>query len=51
MFSKFNDFKSLVENQTRKRIKVHRLDNREYTFKELDFVGKDTVIKRKLTVP
>jgi hypothetical protein len=36
VFSKFNEFKGLVENQTRKRIKVLQSDDGgEYTSKEI----------------
>ena len=35
VFKKFQEFKALVENQTRRKIKVFRLDNGgEYIFKK-----------------
>ena len=51
-FSRFQEFKDLVENQTGKKIRVLRLDNGgEYTSKEfMDFcAGED--IRRELTIP
>jgi hypothetical protein len=52
VFSRFQEFKALVENQAGKKIRVLRTDNGgEYTSKEfMDFcVGEG--IKRELTVP
>jgi transposase InsO family protein len=52
VFSRFQEFKALVENQTGKKIRVLRSDNGgEYTSKEfMDFyVGEG--IRRELTVP
>jgi hypothetical protein len=52
VFSRFQEFKSLVENQTGKKIRVMRSDNGgEYTSKEfMDFcVGEG--IRRELTIP
>jgi hypothetical protein len=51
VFSKFMDFKALLENQIGKNIKVLTLDNRgEYTSKEFDDSQKEVVIKRELIV-
>lgn len=51
-FDRFREFKALVENITRKKIKVLRSDNgREYTDKDFtDFCAKDG-IKREWTTP
>jgi transposase InsO family protein len=52
VFSRFQEFKALVENQIGKKIRVLRLDNGgEYTSKEfMDFcVGEG--IRRELTIP
>jgi transposase InsO family protein len=52
VFSRFQEFKALVENETGKKIRVPRIDNGgEYTSKDfMDFcVGEG--IKRELTVP
>jgi hypothetical protein len=52
VFSRFQEFKSLVENQTRKKIRVLRSDNGgEYTSKEfMDFYAGEG-IRRELIVP
>jgi transposase InsO family protein len=52
VFSRFQEFKTLVENQTGKKIKVLRLDNGgEYTSKEfMDFCAGEG-IRRELIVP
>jgi transposase InsO family protein len=51
-FSRFQEFKALVENQTGKKIKLPRFDNGgEYTSKEFDFFCKEARINRELTVP
>jgi hypothetical protein len=52
VFSRFQEFKALVENQTGKKIRVLRSDNGgEYTSKEfMDFYAGEG-IKRELTVP
>jgi transposase InsO family protein len=49
---RFQEFKALVENQTRKKIKVLRTDNGgEYTSKEfMDFCAKEGIM-RELIVP
>jgi transposase InsO family protein len=52
VFSRFQEFKALVENQTRKKIKVLRSDNGgEYTSKEFEGFCKEAGIKRELIVP
>jgi hypothetical protein len=52
VFSRFQEFKALVENQTGKKIRVLRSDNGgEYTSKEfMDFCAGEG-IRRELTVP
>jgi transposase InsO family protein len=52
VFSQFQEFKALVENQTGKKIRVLRSDNGgEYTSKEfMDFCAGEG-IRRELTVP
>jgi transposase InsO family protein len=52
VFSRFQEFKALVENQTGKKIRVLRIDNGgEYTSKEfMDFCAREG-IKRELIVP
>jgi IS30 family transposase len=52
VFQRFQEFKALVENQTRKKIKVLRSDNGgEYTSNEFnDFCVREG-IKREVTVP
>ena len=48
---RFQEFKALVENQTRRKIRVLRLDNKgKYTSKEFDGFCKQEGIKRQLTV-
>jgi hypothetical protein len=50
-FSRFKEFKSLVENQTWKKIKVLRSDNGgEYTFEEFKGFCKEVGIKMEMTV-
>jgi transposase InsO family protein len=52
VFSRFQEFKALVENQIGKKIKVLRLDNGgEYTSKEFKGFCKEGGIKRELIVP
>lgn len=49
---KSQEFKALVENQTRKKIKVLRFDNGgEYTSKEFDNFCIQEGIKKQLTLP
>jgi hypothetical protein len=52
VFSRFQEFKALVENQTGKKIRVLRSDNGgEYTSKEfMDFCAGEG-IRRELTIP
>jgi transposase InsO family protein len=51
VFSRFQEFKALVENQTWKKIKVLRSDNRgEYTSMEFEGFCKEARIKRELTI-
>jgi transposase InsO family protein len=51
VFSRFQEFKALVKNQTGKKIKVLRLDNGvEYTCKEFEGFCKEVRIKRELTI-
>jgi transposase InsO family protein len=52
VFVRFQEFKSLVENQIGKKIKVMSLDNgREYTSKEFKSFCKEVGFKRELTAP
>jgi transposase InsO family protein len=52
VFSRFQEFKALVENQTGKKMKVPRSDNGgEYTSKEFDSFCKEAGIKREFIVP
>ena len=52
VFSKFKEFKSLIENQTEKRIKTFRSDNGgEFTSNEFKELCKDSGIKRELITP
>jgi len=52
VFSRFQEFKALVENQTGKKIRVLRSDNGgEYTSKKfMDFCAGE-VFRRELTIP
>jgi hypothetical protein len=51
VFSMFREFKALVENQTRKKIKVLRSNNGgEYTSKEFEGFCKEVEIKREMVV-
>jgi transposase InsO family protein len=50
VFSKFKEFKALIENLSERKIKILRLDNGgEYTSKEFVNYYKDVGIKRDLT--
>jgi transposase InsO family protein len=50
VFSKFNEFKDLIENLSKRKIKILRLENGgEYTSKEFVNFCKDVGIKRELT--
>jgi transposase InsO family protein len=52
VFSKFKEFKALIENLSERKIKILRSDNGgEYTSKEFVSFCKDVGIKRKLTTP
>jgi transposase InsO family protein len=51
VFSRFQEFKALVENQAGKKIKILRSDNGgEYNSKEFEGFCKGVGIKRELTV-
>jgi hypothetical protein len=52
VFGKFKEFKALIENISKRKIKTLRSDNgREYTSKEFVKFCKDVGIKRELTTP
>jgi transposase InsO family protein len=52
VFSKFKEFKALIENLSERKIKILRSDNGgEYTSKEFVNFCKDAGIKRELTTP
>jgi transposase InsO family protein len=52
VFSKFKEFKALIENISERNIKILRSDNGgEYTSKEFVNYCKDVGIKRELTTP
>jgi transposase InsO family protein len=52
VFDRFQEFRALVENQTSRKIRVLRFDNRgEYTSKEFVDCCTTTGIKKKLIVP
>jgi hypothetical protein len=52
VFSKFKEFKALIENLSERNIKILRSDNGgEYTSKEFVNFYKDVGIKRELTTP
>jgi hypothetical protein len=52
VFSKFKEFKALIENLSERNIKILRSDNGgEYTSKEFVNFCKDVGIKRELTTP
>jgi hypothetical protein len=52
VFSKFKEFKALIENLSKRKIKILRLDNGgEYTSKVFVNLCKDVRIKRELTTP
>jgi transposase InsO family protein len=49
---KFKELKALVENLSRRKIKILRLDNGgEYTSNEFGIFCRDVRIKRELTTP
>jgi transposase InsO family protein len=52
VFSKFKEFKALIENLSKRKIKIRRSDNEgEYTSKEFVNFCKVVGIKRELTTP
>ena len=52
VFSKFKEYKALVENQTKRKIKTLRSDNgREFTSKESKELYIESGIKRELSTP
>ena len=52
VFSKFKEFKALIENHTEKKIKTFRSDNGgEFKTNEFKDLCKDLGIKRELTTP
>jgi hypothetical protein len=52
VFSKFKEFKALIENLSKRKIKMLRSDNGgEYTSKEFVSFCRDVEIKRELTTP
>ena len=52
VFSKFKEFKALVENHTEKKIKTLRLDNGgEFTSDEFKDLCRESGIKREMSTP
>ena len=52
VFSKFKEFKALVENLSKKKIKIFRLDNGgKFTLGEFKALCKEVGIKRELSTP
>ena len=52
VFKKFKEFKALIENHSKRRIKTLRIDNGgEYTSKEFESFCKEDGINRELTTP
>jgi transposase InsO family protein len=52
VFGQFKEFKALIENLSKKNIKILTSDNgREYTSKEFVNFFRDVGIKRELTTP
>ena len=52
VFSRFKEFKSLIKNQTKKKIKNFRSDNGgEFTSNEFKELCRDSRIKRELNTP
>jgi len=52
VLNKFIEFRALVENHIRRKIKVFHLDNGgEYTSTKFDSLCREVGIKRELTVP
>ena len=51
-FSKFKEFKALIENHTKKKIKTFQSDNgREFTSNEFKELCKESVVKREFSTP
>ena len=52
VFSKFKEFKALIENHTKKNIKTFQSDNgEEFTSNDFKYLCKDSGIKRELSTP
>ena len=52
VFERFKEFKALVENLSKKKIKILRLDNGgEFMSNEFNDYCKEVGIKRELTIP
>ena len=52
VFSKFKEFKALIENHTKKKIKTIQSDNGgEFTSNEFKELCKESWIKRELSTP
>ena len=52
VFSKFEEFKALIENHTEKKIKTFLSDNGgEFTSNEFKELCKESGIKRELSTP
>ena len=52
VFSKFKEFKALIENHTENKIKTFRSDNgREFTSNKFKDLCKESGIKRELSTP
>ena len=52
VFSKFKEFKALIENHTEKKINIFLSDNgKEFTSNDFKELCKDSRIKRELSAP
>ena len=52
MFEKFKEFKALIENLSKTKIKILRLDNGgEFTSSEFNEYCKESWINRDITIP
>ena len=52
VFIKFKEFKALIDNHTKNKIKTFRSDNgEEFTYNEFKELCKDSGIKRELSTP
>jgi transposase InsO family protein len=51
VFLKFQEFKAQAKNLTRKKIRVLRTNNGEYTSNDFNDFCKEAEIKRDMTVP